>query len=292
MNRLLSRGPRMHTGSGLCFGTHPRQERGASLVLVLVLLTITATASAFFFNSMVGNTRLSGANRDNTASLLLAESAMEMLRGNFMYRLDAVTIDEASGTTQPVPDGVLDNMDLDKVREKMNTADPFGTAAGAELAHLSYIYFANNGVGSGLTESIPSILQKVANGEAARAVTTAVPSDHQVLSASLKVDDLFSGTLKPFIYKTNTNGLLIASDAASWSGETASQKAVAWLELTQNPTPGAIDFWVQAVGRVGFSNSYLQRYVGTFYEPAEGPGTVGGLSVLIEASNIDRRVSP
>ena len=60
------------------------RQGGISLLLVLVLLVITAASSAYFHKSMVGNTRMSGANRDNAASLLLAESAMEKLRGSFI----------------------------------------------------------------------------------------------------------------------------------------------------------------------------------------------------------------
>lgn len=275
----------------------PCRERGMTLVLVLVLLVITAAASIFFYNSMVGTTRMSGVNRDNSASLLLAESALETLRGGFSNQLNSdvndETIYESDCTqSQAVGESVitysLDNCeayevirDLDSTTHITDTIEP-----------LDYIFFVNDG-GSGLTETRPTVLQKVANGEAESIADSAgrVLDNQVVLESANEVtlNDLFSIDHKPKVYTLNENGLLVASNSASWTGETSQEKAAAWLELTRNPDDDtAMDIWVQAVGQAGFSRSYLQRYVGTFYPPT----TIGGLSALIEASNIDRGVTP
>ena len=282
----------------------PRQQRGMALILVLVLLLITAAASVFFYNSMVGSTRMSGANRDNTASLLLAESALETLRGGFSNTLNSDANNESIHATDCTKSRVvgqtttlysLDNCEAYEV-VRASAQVPVGanntTHVTDIIAPLDYIFFVNDG-GTGLTETRPSLLQKVANGEAKGVSDSAarVPSNQVVAegTADLTINDLFSNSHKPLLYAMNQNGLLVASNSASWTGITTQDKAAAWLELTRNVADNtAMDIWVQAVGQTGFSRSYLQRYVGTFYPPTQ----LGGLSALVEASNIDRGVGP
>ena len=275
----------------------PRQQNGLALILVLVLLLITAAASVFFYNSMVGSTRLSGANRDNTASLLLAESALELLRGGFGNQLNSDANNEtihASDCTKSRVVGQtttlysVDNCEAYEVIRDVNST----THVADVIAPLDYVFFVNDG-GAGLTETRPSLLQKVANGEAKGVSDSAarVPNNQVVAegTADLTINDLFSNSHKPLVYAMNQNGLLVESNSASWTGITTQEKAAAWLEFTRNAADNkAMDIWVQAVGQTGFSRSYLQRYVGTFYPPT----TIGGLSALIEASNIDRGVGP
>ncbi len=286
-------------GAGLVLrhGKSPsfRRERGVVLLLVMVLLLITAAASIYFHNSMVSTTRISGVTRDNTESLLLAESAMEWLRGGFINTLDseptiheagcAVYVDEDTSITQ-------DKCEAYSVRRNLDAADRSVT----QLAHLHYVYFVNDGTGAdGITQVLPSVLQRVADGEAVGVAdgSTRVDEDHQVLGsqAQLNLNDLFSGTAKPFVFVPNENGLIDSTPtatAASWTGVNEQEKAAAWLEFTRNTdNDEAMDIWVEAVGQAGFARSYLQRYVGTFYPPT----TVGYLAALIEASNIDRSVN-
>lgn len=264
-------------------------QGGLALVLVLVLLLITTLASVFFYNSMVGSTRMSGANRDNTASLQLAESALELLRGGFSNQLDSsvdpADINAADCTTAgALGPHSLDNCEAYEVIRDLNSNGHITDV----IAPLDYIFFVSDG-GPGLTEIRPSILQKVANGEADN-TSSAVAADQVVAegTAKMTINDLFGNSHKPLIWAMNENGLLVASPL-SWTGETTQEKAAAWLELTRNEDDDtAMDIWAQAVGQTGFSRSYLQRYVGTFYPPT----TVGGLSALIEGSNIDRGITP
>lgn len=96
---------------------------------------------------------------------------------------------------------------------------------------------------------------------------------------------------------TNSNGLLVTSAYGSWDAQKAGNDynqtiAAAWAEITQNPAnSNAMDLWVQAVAQVGWSKSYLQRYIGTYYPPARGGG-LSDIGVLIEAANFDRRIQP
>jgi len=276
-----------------------RRARGSTLILVLILLIITVAASAYFHNSMVGSTRVSGGNRDNAASMLMAESAMELLRGGFMNKLytgeDICVIEDGSCDDKYAAYEGLFSPPAMENKVLIKNA----------LATLDYIYFAvcdpkdpdcvpeKN---TGLTEKLPSILQKVANGEADDDISdnpSRVNGFHQVTAEKMNINDLFSGALKPMMYKTNDNGLLIDSGAANWTGEPALEKAVAWIELTKHDeddvavadATGGIDIWVEAVGQAGFAKSYLQSYAGTWYPPT----MVGNLAALIEATNKDRR---
>jgi len=292
-------------------GPPPRRQRGISLLLVLVLLVITAASSVYFHNSMVGNTRMSGAHRDNAASLLLAESAMEQLRGSYI----AVDCNSpAEGYSQDKCLAYYGMYDaFDSRRQGKEAKDYFfhdtGRLSEFLVDNLPYGFFVRKpGGNGGLTELAPSILQKVANGEAAASPGSEDFSDHWVstTTSSFAVNDLFTETTRPVLYVPDKdNGLLVVAEGAEdWSAltlETTPEKAAAWLEFTLNPEPDSrydeelppndnrrytsVDIWVQAVGQVGFAKSYLQRYVGTYYPPR----TVGGLAALIEASEIDRR---
>lgn len=295
MNREMNWEMHRKMKSARCAGRE--HQGGLALVLVLVLLLITALASVFFYNSMVGSTRLSGANRDNTASLQLAESALELLRGGFSNQLNSDVNDETIHAADCTKSHVvgetstlysLDNCEVYEVIRDLDSS----THITDTIAPLDYIFFVSD-AGAGLTETRPTLLQKVANGEAEGIADNGarVPSTQVVAESEneLSLNDLFSNEHKPLIWSMNANGLLTPNNSASWTGATAQEKAAAWLELTRNPDDDtAMDIWVQAVGQTGFSRSYLQRYVGTFYPPT----TVGGLSALVEASNVDRGITP
>ena len=276
-----------------------RHERGITLILVLILLVIAVAASAFFNNSMVNSTRISGANRDNSASLLLAESAMETLRGRLLNEMD----DDNGGES----DTCDDSCELHEIVLEEYLAS--STDVLTMLAEADYVYFAGDGT-NGISETRPSVLQKVANGEAAMLGSGTRVTSQEVASSMDEIlcQDLFSGGT-PMLFTTgpgldwagsttsNTNNLLVASAYASWDAQKAGNDynqtiAAAWAEITQNPANlNAMDLWVQAIAQVGWSKSYLQRYIGTYYPPAGGGGLTD-IGVLIEAANFDRRIEP
>jgi len=149
---------------------------------------------------------------------------------------------------------------------------------------FGYMYYVSSS--AALEHNAPSLLQRVANGEAATVTASTLASQKVDDNTSqLRVNDLFGNGFAPKLLTLNANSLLIASNAASWDAESAPEKAAAWVEVIVNPdNPNAVDLIVQAVAQVGKAKSYVQRYAGSFSSGT----TLGSVSVLSEASNIDR----
>ncbi len=239
-------------------------EAGYILLMVAVFILILLGGSTQFFTRATESTRISGGVRDNTEARLLAESALNRLMGQFVNTLDA----NANATP--------DKTDAGKIQ--LNMADP-------RAFLMPYMFYTSTG--TALDQTGPSLLQKVANGEAANAAGNPLLDAHTGNAvANLRVNDLFvSAGIRPMLYTVNNNGLLVDSAAANWNAETGFSKAAAWIETTQNPTQAdAVDIYVQAVARTGNAYCYLQRYVGTYFASV----TIGSISVLAEASNIVR----
>ncbi len=268
------------------------QQQGLSLLLVLVLLVISISTSLFFHQRMVSSTQISGATRDNSESLMLAESAMEMLRGGFINKLCTLATLADCATVAPA----TPNYDKDRtgaIIGKMKDAAALETAL--TLSEVDYLFYV--GAADQLS---PSILQRAANGGAgiAGASCTVAAGTHAVSAAdcNLDVNTLFTGVNNnPLLFTTNANGLLVQSAAANWQAELASANnnstvAAAWIELTvNNDDPDGTDMWVQSVARVGVAKSYVQRYIGTYYPASTALGSLAG---LVESSNINREVTP
>ena len=90
------------------------QQSGYLLILVAVFLLILTASSAQFFVRQTDNIRSSGALRDSTESLMLAETAMEMLRGQFINTLDTVV---------ETPTDVLDKVAAEALAPNIATPD-------------------------------------------------------------------------------------------------------------------------------------------------------------------------
>jgi len=271
------------------------KQSGLSLFLVLTLLVITISASLFFHNQMVTSTRVSGATRDNSGSMLLTESALENLRGSFINSLDSLCYGNVQAGSTNCGQLAYDKDRAAALREYMDDPDQLGTIL--QNANLDYIFYVG---ANGISQTSPSILQSVANGDATASngggTFCTIDTDSYAVSGNdckLRINNLFSNgnAYHPILYTTNDNGRLINSGEANWNTAFANKDTVAaaWMELTVNPDDSsAVDIWVEAAGRVGMASTYVQRYVGTFYASNQ----LGSLSALIEASNIDRRVSP
>ena len=61
-----------------------RSQSGYILILSSIFLFVLIASSAHFFYRTTENTTMSGTSRDSTQALLLAESAMEHLRGQMV----------------------------------------------------------------------------------------------------------------------------------------------------------------------------------------------------------------
>ncbi len=254
-----------------------QRQNGAILILVLIILGVLIATSIQFFTVTTDSTKISGSARDSSESLLLAESAMEMLRGQFINDLDRDGV--VSVANCAVNGLTVDKCEAGEIRNNIATPEP---------SMLSYTYYTT--AGGALDQTTPSILQKVADGEGAFDTTTTPLTTHNISNGvnRLRVNDLFAAGISPLLYSVNNNGLLVSSVAANWNAETSTQKAAAWIEVILNPTDNeAIDLYVQTVAQVGNARSFLQRYVGSYYND----DTLGALiSPLAESSNINREV--
>ena len=246
-----------------------RQQDGFIVVVVAVFLLILMAGSAQLFGRIADDTRTSGVLRDSSASLMLAETAMEYLRGQYINTLDTVAETPTNGLDQVIAGQLTGNM-----------SDP-------DDILFPYMFYVT--AGAGLDQTLPSLLQKVANGEAAAVDSSALTTRGVSADVNqMRVNDLFASpngtSVAPMLYILDDNtGLLTASNAEDWDSETSPEKAAVWLEVIQNPNnSSSVDLFVQAIAQVGEAKSYVQRYVGTY------SSVLGNIAALSEASNIDR----
>jgi len=236
---------------------NPRKQSGYIIVVSIILLGAMLVATLQFFEQSKIDVQASGYNRDSAEALLLAESAANMLYGQYVFGEDI------AGTNAPDRTEGFNENDLPNLP-------------------LSYMYYrgpepaAGAGQGAGtpniIANALPSILQMVANGEALRGSrTTVATANHKVPgnAANLIVEELYSNSngqvIKPVLYEVNANNQLVMNTSSQWQTITGKKKAAAWLELTKNPAMGnTVQIYVQAVGQVGKSKNYVQRLVGVF----------------------------
>ncbi len=240
------------------------REAGYILLMVAVFILILLGGSTQFFSRVTENTRISGGVRDNTEALLLAESALNRLMGQFVNTLDS----DIDGTVDKTEAGLIQS----------NMADP-------RAFMMPYMFYTSSA--TALDQTRPSLLQKIADGEASNAANAPlVDARLSNAVAALRINDLFvSATTRPVLYTLNNNGMLVNSVAANWNADNSASKAAAWIETTQNPVQtDAVDLYVQSMAQTGNARCYLQRYVGTYFASV----TIGSISVLAEASNIAR----
>lgn len=246
-------------------------QQGYVLLLVAVFLIILTATSVHFVNELGEYTNVSGTARDSSASLMIAESALEHLRGTFLSGVSQCAAIPAN--CDPNAQNICETI---KIKDYQSSPD---------ACLENYMYYVNSGgAGTGIDQTQPSLLQRVASGEAAS--VSAQQTSRKIASnvTQLSVNDLSGTGFGPNLFILNSNGRLVPSAVANWT--TSLDKAAAWIEVVQNNNdPNAIDLVVQAVGQSGDSKSYVQRYIGTFY-PSNTLGS--GLSVLTEASPIQR----
>jgi Tfp pilus assembly protein PilX len=252
-----------------------QHQSGYILIFSVIFLFMMVIYSTHFFYRATESTIISGSDRDSKKALLLAESAMEYLRGVFISnRLDSDATIRVAGC-KDAAGKTFDMCEAGLLQQNMSSPDNF---------LFTYMYYVSNGTGLDLSK--PSLLQRVVDGEASQ-VTAATLNSQKIdgATAYLRVNDLFSTTFEPRLYKTNDNGRLVASVAKDWNDEIYHEKAAAWMEVIQNPVNSdAVDLIVQTVAQVGKAKSYMQRYVGTLRKT----NALGSVGLLSEASNIDR----
>ncbi|MFV2058196.1 MAG: hypothetical protein ACC707_17150, partial [Thiohalomonadales bacterium] len=246
------------------------------LILSAVFLFVLVASSAHFYYRTTENTSMTGIARDSNKALLMAESAMEHLRGEFVQ--SRLNTDNTTRVTTCVDGGVTD--------DTCESAAIQGNMDNPTTKLFEYMYFIS--ASNALENTTPQLLQRIANGESSLIAANQLTSNKIVAgTAQLRINDLFNSgaSLQPRLYTLSANSRLTASAAADWDAEINPQKASAWIEVIVNPNnANAVDLIVQAVAQVGKSKNYMQRLVGSF----SPPDTIGNISALTEASDVDR----
>ncbi len=243
---------------------HCGDTRGFILPIVALLMIALMGASLAFFGRATDSSKLSGYSKDSTQAVLLAESALNRVFGRYVS-----------------PDVGVNDIDGNKVGD----ANGQGRPAGPNLPlNLPYQFFLSAD-GATMDQSVPGILQRVADGEARGAsATTAAPATQAIATAPalLRVNDLFiSAATRPRLYTQGSTGL--TASANTWAAETSPEKVAVWIEVVRDPDPANSDWfhlYLSAAAQVGQSRAYLQRYMGRYKD------TLGGfVPTLSEARN-------
>ncbi len=224
-----------------------RSQQGYILMLVLVLLTVLSVAASQFMTRSQRATQMVSNASNSSASLNLAEAALNTLAGRFTFGDDLNN------------DGTPDN--------EQAVFDPSGEP------NLPYLFFVST-AGDDIDQTAPSILQKVANGETLGVSQNLNSRNIPATIANLNVAGMFGAGFKPRLYVQQGGGFIVSNN--DWNNETAYSKAAVWLEMVASPVVNSqVNVYVAAVGQVGESKSYLQRFVGAYGVQMSG-GKHGG----------------
>ena len=215
-----------------------RKPQGYALLLTVVLLLALSMISIKFFSANLNDSKIAGYNRDAEESFQLAESTLNLVYGGFIYDAD---LDSTSGP---------DNQGFINLDDALPLPSP-------------YMFFVSTN--DKIEQTTPSILQRVADGEA-RATTGDV--NNAVVSSTattLLLTDLFNNESYPLIFTPGATGLQQQKNA-HWNDFSASDgKAAAWIEITRDAfQSNRLYLFAQTMAQVGKSKSYLQRYIGEY----------------------------
>jgi len=256
---------------------HPHKEQGFILLFVLLLLVGLMVTSAGFFYRANNDTKLSGTERDYDQALLLAESGGNLVAGLFFNIGDNNTsTNPYTGCDSGSLVGDLNCNGFHDNPEGRPQSAGSGLPKTGDGYGLGYQFYLTATAGAGLSYSTPSILQRIADGEARNSGTSI--STREILNSrtQLRVRDLFSTTLapnkaasdpnpyiRPFLFTQSATGLTRSTN--KWQDEPSAQKVAVWLEVTKNPTDSTtFDNYLCAVAQVGNAKAYLLRFLGTY----------------------------
>lgn len=229
------------------------RQQGLTLLTVVTLIAILIASVLFFLSAKSTRSQIAGNIADIDDARRLAENAANTLYGQFVYNADLNA------------DGAVDITQLQTVTANATLTPP-----------LSYAFFVT--AGKGLDQTAPSLLQRIANGEAYNKSGAVTGQIVAVSVTQAKVGDLFGATYRPFLYVQGGDGA-ISTSVSGWDAETAARKAAAWIELTKDPdTPNKINVFVAAAARIGNVKGYVQKYIGSYAM------TLGGLSPLMQSN--------
>lgn len=230
-------------------------QSGYILPFTLVVLAILMLVSASFFSRNNDSTGMSAMRRDHDLALMLAESSINRVIGRF-YNDDAALYSIGCPSMSMIGDMNCDGLH-DNPESRPTSFNP------TLPLDVGYQFFASNG-NTGITETAPTLLQKIADGEA-RATGSNLTSQSIATNIQyLRVSDLFvNSSVRPILFRNGSSGLIAST--STWSGETADSKAAVFVEITRNSSKVSwLDLWVCSVAQVGDSKAYGMRYIGSF----------------------------
>ncbi len=221
--------------------TRIRKNSGYILIVTVVLLSALLIISLNYLERTADSLQLSGYNREAAESLVLAENAMNYVFGNFIYGAD---LDK-------------DGNNLVDINQPININ-------ALNALPLPYLYFVTAAAVPAIDQALPSILQKIANGEA-RGTGNGI-NGHVVSANSqqLLVQNLYSATERPIVLTLGVNNELTVNGLAVTANDWAniSTGAAVWFEIVQNPVlNGNFQVYIQVVSKVGNAKSYSQRLI-------------------------------
>lgn len=238
-------------------------ERGYILLMAALFMAILAAGASTLLRQVDRDAAVSGAVRDQRLALAIAEAALNKLWGDFANQLDS------DG------DGTLD---------RDETAALFQNQANPAPFLMPYMFVVS--AGGGIDQTEPGLLQRVADGEA-RASSAGGPISGIIAAGVTEssLDSLFETGRGPVLYTVGGDGILRASASPTWTGEPATLKGAAWIEVIKSTTnPGGIDLVAESAGQAGAAKAYVQRTIASYVFNS----SIGILPLIGEASNINR----
>ncbi|MDH5232265.1 MAG: hypothetical protein OEY38_19560 [Gammaproteobacteria bacterium] len=235
-----------------------QKNKGHVLLLVLIFLSILAVLSSQSVDRQLMETRVTVNKNDFHKSLEIAENSIHFLIGRFVSDADFNQ------------DGVVDK-DQGNIDESL-------------VPKLTYSFFVSDG--SGISETVPSIIQRVADGEAYGSSAILLSPSIALENTALRIDALFADSFAPLFFSYTDQGELLTIENQTWSQSTQHNKVCLWLETVKDPLiDNQYNVFVQAVAQSGKSKTYLQEFLGAYLiDDAQVLGTA--LSPLTQGGEV------
>ena len=218
--------------------TSTPQPRGYVLILTIVLLLALSMISVKFFSSVFNDSKIAGYSRDSEEAFQLAESTLNLVYGGFIY--DA-------------------NFDDDEIIDNQAIIDLDNTLP----LPVSYMFFVS--ANEKIEQTVPSILQRIADGEARASNGNVNGAQVSPTATTLRIPDLFGESSRPLIFTPVSTGLQMQTEGMWTDFPSSLGKSAAWIEITRDAfQPNRLYLFVQAAAEVGKSKSFVQRYIGEY----------------------------
>lgn len=249
-----------------------KKQTGFVVIFVCVFMSALLLVAAQFHRYSYQHMLNSGFTRTGFEAEILAESALNLMMGEFLsgrdYFVNGIAdIEEARSLVLLQNDPVQMDRLLDT------------------LPYMMYIKL--NGALDEITLTQPQLLQSLANGAGQGSTQGNANYDRHYFYADndqalvLDIADLFSDKRRPvLLVQDQDTGLLRRSDVQHWGNESSDIKLAAWMELVRSSgAPEDVDIYVQVFAEVHGTRRYTQRHLLTV--PANR--YLGDMSLITES---------